>query len=87
MDWQPATDWGATFELAPDLGKSWSTEEYIATRDPSIRDYEGTYSVTPSAERQTLPSANCLLLEDVIVEPIPSNYGLITWDGSHLTVS
>ena len=49
--------------------------------------YHGTYSVTPSATRQVLPTAGMALREDVVVDPIPSNYGLVTWDGSVLTVS
>lgn len=49
--------------------------------------YHGTYSVTPSATRQVLPTAGMALREDVTVEPIPSNYGLVTWDGSVLMVS
>lgn len=49
--------------------------------------YHGTYSVTPSATRQVLPTAGMALREDVTVEPIPSNYGRIDWDGSVLMVS
>lgn len=49
--------------------------------------YEGSYIVTPSRQRQVLPSGHHNLMEDIVIEPIPSNYGLITWDGSVLTVS
>lgn len=49
--------------------------------------YHGTYSVTPSGVAQVLATAGMALREDVTVEPIPSNYGLVTWDGSVLTVS
>lgn len=50
-------------------------------------DYSGDYSVTPSSEPQTLPTAGRTLTFDVVVEAVPSNYGLVTWDGSTLTVS
>ena len=50
-------------------------------------DYSGSYEVTPSSEAQTLNTAGKLLSFDVVVNPIPSNYGLITWDGSTITVS
>jgi len=50
-------------------------------------DYEGSYTVTPTEQTQTLPTGNRLLGQDIIVNPIPSNYGLITWDGSKITVS
>ena len=50
-------------------------------------DYEGQYIVTPSQQTQTLPTANKTLSQNVTVNPIPSNYGKITWDGRVLTVS
>ena len=49
--------------------------------------YEGEYTVTPGEDAQALPTAGKSLAQDVTVEPIPSNYGLITWDGAVLTVS
>ena len=49
--------------------------------------YEGSLVVTPSDETQTLATTGKTMLRDVTVNPIPSNYGLITWDGSVLTVS
>lgn len=49
--------------------------------------YRGDYSVTPSTQRQFLPTTNKTLSRSVVVEPIPSNYGLITYDGSVITVS
>lgn len=49
--------------------------------------YQGQMEVTPSVETQTLETANLMMLEDITIKPIPSNYGLITWDGSTLTVS
>ena len=49
--------------------------------------YSGEYEFTPSAETQTIPTSNKTLAQDITINPIPSNYGLITWDGSTLTVS
>lgn len=49
--------------------------------------YTGEYSVTPSDERQYLPTEGKTLTQDIVVEPIPSNYGLVTWDGSILMIS
>ena len=53
---------------------------------PTVR-YEGEYTVTPSTETQTLATNGKVLLDDITVNPIPNNYGLITWNGSVLTVS
>ena len=49
--------------------------------------YHGEYEVTPTEETQTLLTEGKTLSYNVIVNPIPSNYGRITWDGSTLTVS
>ena len=49
--------------------------------------YEGTYTVTPSAETQVLNTENKVMLHNVTIAPIPSNWGRITWNGSVLTVS
>ena len=50
-------------------------------------EYIGPYTVTPTQETQTLKTKSKVLVKDVTVNPIPPNYGLITWDGSILTVS
>ena len=49
--------------------------------------YDGSYSVTPSQQTQTLSTAGKIMAHNITVNPIPSNFGLITWNGSVLTVS
>ncbi|MCR4672000.1 MAG: hypothetical protein K5637_02020 [Lachnospiraceae bacterium] len=49
--------------------------------------YTGETEVTPSSETQTLETSGKVMPDNVIINPIPSNYGLITWNGSTLTVS
>lgn len=49
--------------------------------------YDGPYEWTPSAETQTIPIKDKQATADIVVKPIPSNYGLITWSGTTLTVS
>ncbi len=49
--------------------------------------YTGDYEITPSSEAQTIRAKNKRMTADVVVNPIPQNYGLITWNGSYLTVS
>ena len=49
--------------------------------------YDGPTTITPGPEAQTLATAELVVPADIIIEPIPSNYGLITWDGATLTVS
>ena len=58
------------------------------TRDFVDRDpYEGDYIIIPSAETQVLQTKYLRMTDDVTIKPIPQNYGLITWNGSFLTVS
>lgn len=49
--------------------------------------YEGEYTVTPTQETQVLQTSQKVLAHNVTINPIPSNYGLITWTGSVLTVT
>lgn len=49
--------------------------------------YTGDYEVTPSAETQTIATSGLMMTGNVTVNPIPSNYGLITYNGSTITVS
>jgi len=49
--------------------------------------YTGETVITPTQETQILHTEQKSVLTDITVEPIPSNYGLITWNGSFLTVS
>ena len=53
----------------------------------SLPEYDGNYTVTPSATEQILQTENKITTRNITVKPIPSNYGLISWNGSILTVS
>ena len=50
-------------------------------------EYPGPYEITPGDEAQILQASGMMMPQDIIVKPIPSNYGKITWDGASLTVS
>lgn len=49
--------------------------------------YTGATEVTPSEEVQTLSTKGLSLLSDITINPIPNNYGLITWDGTGLRIT
>jgi len=49
--------------------------------------YTGPLEFTPSEEQQTIDAAGKAVLENLVINPIPNNYGLITWDGRVITVS
>lgn len=49
---------------------------------------EDEIEVTPTQSTQMIePSEGYVGLKAVTVKPIPNNYGLITWNGSVLTIS
>lgn len=50
-------------------------------------EYDGPAEITPTGEEQTLQTAGRHLAQDIIISPIPQNYGLITYNGSVITVS
>lgn len=50
-------------------------------------NYKGSYTVTPINSKQVLKTAGLMASEDIIIEKIPDEYGLITWNGSFLRVS
>lgn len=52
----------------------------------SVKEYVGEYEFTPSEETQTIAIDNRKAHADIVINPIPSNYGRITWTGSVLTV-
>ena len=52
-----------------------------------VRSYSGSIDVEPASYAQVLPTAGRVVTENIVIEPIPSNYGLITWNGSVITVS
>ena len=49
--------------------------------------YDGPYSVTPSAEAQTLETNGKRMTGNVTVGAIPSNYGLVEWNGAYIRIS
>ena len=49
--------------------------------------YTGSYDIVPTTSTQTLQTEGRILAHNITVGAIPSNYGLITYNGSVLTVS
>ncbi len=49
--------------------------------------YDGAVEVTPSAEAQVLETRNTALYQNITINPIPHNYGLISWSGLGIKVS
>lgn len=63
-------------EITPELIEITGTEPY-----------EGSYELTPTQQTQILPTEGLRMTANVVINPIPSNYGRIGWNGLFLTVS
>lgn len=70
-----------------DVALEWGSDEYVRVVNVTADEYDGPYDATPSSAAQTFPTTGKLMTADFVVNPIPSNYGLVTWDGAVLTVS
>lgn len=73
-------------ELILEIAEDGEYGAFTALRD-GYPAYDGDTTVTPSQDTQTLYTAQKSVLENITINPIPSNYGLITWNGYTLTVS
>ncbi len=49
--------------------------------------YDDEIVFTPVEEEQVVLTAGKFLQTNITINPIPSNYGLITWNGSTIRVS
>lgn len=59
----------------------------ISVRPIISETYDGDYSVTAGDEALTLRTNGLLMTDDLTINPVPSGYGKITWNGAFLTVS
>lgn len=64
-----------------------STDSKIVINKIGTDLYEGEYVITPSGAVQILEIKDKTAAQNITIQPIPQNYGLITWNGSILTVS
>lgn len=48
--------------------------------------YTGATEVTPSDDEQVLMTADRVITRNIIINPIPDNYGRLIWAGKTLTV-
>ena len=52
-----------------------------------VEIYDGEYEFTPTEDTQTVSIENKMATQDITINPIPTNYGRITWNGTTITVS
>lgn len=74
-------------EVAPESAIEWGAEEYMKVRYSDLPDYEGATEWEPKPYAQTIPTSGFSMRSNLTINPIPSNYGRIDWNGAALTVS
>lgn len=87
MDGKLSGKLSATEGLTGRLSGSGGLSGSLSLEAVHITPYSGRTEFTPSDSTQVIEAAGLLFEEDITINPIPSNYGLITWNGSTLTVS
>lgn len=84
-------DGEGSVDLAKDAGAALSLVEdgelgLVIKVGSVASDYQGPTEVTPTEQRQVLSTSGKTLGTNIVVNPIPSNYGRIAWDGRALKV-
>lgn len=59
------------------------TRPAVISPDP----YGGPYEFLPGDTARTIEIEGLMATANIVIQPVPSNYGKITWNGSTLTVS
>ena len=70
-------------ELSADIPVAIGVQVVVVGAD----NFDGEYEYTPSEEMQVIPIYGKRATQDITINPIPSNYGRIDWNGAVLTVS
>ena len=73
-------------ELSLNIPMDGEAGTVIKVTEHDLPVYTGATEVTPSEETQTLQTANRTVLQNIVVNPIPENYGRLLWTGNTLTV-
>ena len=87
LDGELSLDLHIDGDMSLDIPVDGEAGTVIKVTEHDLPVYSGQTEITPSEETQTLQTANRTVLQNIVINPIPSNYGLITWNGSTLTVS
>lgn len=76
-----------SFEISEEAAVDLDMDTAIVVNHIVGDQYDGPYEFTPTQETQIVAIELKTATQDITINPIPSNYGLIAWDGSVLTVS
>ena len=74
------------FEFETEATVDFGFDTQVNVTTTNIPVYEGEYEFTPTEETQVVLIKNMKATDNIVVNPIPQNYGRIEWNGVYLTV-
>ena len=73
-------------EVSLNLHLDGTPDKVIKVMDYDLPVYDGITEITPSQDTQVLQTSNKALTRNIIVNPIPEDYGRLLYSGNTLTV-
>ena len=73
-------------EVSLNLHLDGTPDKVIKVTEYDLPVYDGITEITPSQDTQVLQTSNKALTRNIIVNPIPEDYGRLLWSGNTLTV-
>lgn len=71
----------------PSASRQIGVVEHLDVRVTGLPEYDGPTEIIPSMYEQVLATMDTEVHSNIVVGPIPSNYGLVTYDGTVITIS
>lgn len=86
LDGELSLDLHIDGDMSLDIPVDGEAGTVIKVTEYDLPVYSGQTEITPSEDAQTLQTADKTVLQNIIVNPIPENYGRLLWTGNTLTV-
>ena len=86
LDGELSLDLHIDGDMSLDIPVDGEAGTVIKVTEYDLPVYTGQTEITPSEETQVLETANRTVLQNIVVNPIPENYGRLLWTGNTLTV-
>ena len=86
LDGESSVDLRLDGELSVNLYMDGTPDKVIKVTEYDLPVYDGITEITPSQDTQILQTSNKTLTRNIVVNPIPEDYGRLLWSGNTLTV-
>ena len=73
-------------ELSLNIPLDGTPDKVIKVAEYDLPVYDGVTEITPSNQVQVLQTSGKVVTQNIIVNPIPEDYGRLLWSGNTLTV-